>query len=67
MSSLKNILENNNLKLEDSFYKDIEVFIELLQKSLNFENNNILEVLHHTQKKVVNLALYFLFQRYLKF
>lgn len=32
MSSLKNILENNNLKLEDSFYKDIEVFIELLQK-----------------------------------
>jgi 16S rRNA (guanine527-N7)-methyltransferase len=29
---LKNILENNNLKLEDSFYKDIEVFIELLQK-----------------------------------
>ena len=32
MSSLKNILENNNLKLEASFYKDIEVFIELLQK-----------------------------------
>ena len=32
MSSLKNILENNNLKLEDSFYKDVEVFIELLQK-----------------------------------
>jgi len=32
LSSLKNILENNNLKLEDSFYKDIEVFIELLQK-----------------------------------
>jgi 16S rRNA (guanine527-N7)-methyltransferase len=32
LSSLKNILENNNLKLEASFYKDIEVFIELLQK-----------------------------------
>lgn len=32
MSSLKNILENNNLNLEASFYKDIEVFVELLQK-----------------------------------
>ncbi|QKF73428.1 16S rRNA m7G527 methyltransferase [Aliarcobacter faecis] len=30
--TLKNILENHNLKLEDSFYKDIEVFVELLQK-----------------------------------
>lgn len=30
--TLKNILEDHNLKLEDSFYKDIEVFVELLQK-----------------------------------
>lgn len=30
--TLKNILENHNLKLEDSFYKDIEVFVEFLQK-----------------------------------
>ncbi|TLS71821.1 16S rRNA (guanine(527)-N(7))-methyltransferase RsmG [Aliarcobacter thereius] len=30
--SLKNLLEKNDLKLEDSFYKDIQVFIELLQK-----------------------------------
>ncbi|OCL87067.1 Ribosomal RNA small subunit methyltransferase G [Aliarcobacter thereius] len=30
--SLKNLLGKNDLKLEDSFYKDIQVFIELLQK-----------------------------------
>ena len=30
--SLKNILEQNNLNLEDVFYKDIEIFIELLKK-----------------------------------
>lgn len=30
--SLKNLLEKNDLKLEDSFYKEIQVFIELLQK-----------------------------------
>lgn len=30
--TLKNILEDHNLKLEDSFYKDIETFVELLQK-----------------------------------
>lgn len=30
--SLKNLLEQNNLKLEDIFYKDIEIFIELLKK-----------------------------------
>lgn len=31
-NNLKNILEKENLKLEDDFYKDIKVFIELLQK-----------------------------------
>ena len=30
--SLKNILEQNNLNLEDIFYKDIEIFIEFLKK-----------------------------------
>lgn len=30
--TLKTILESNNLSFEDGFYKDCEVFIELLQK-----------------------------------
>lgn len=30
--SLKNLINSQNIKLEDSFYEDIEVFIELLKK-----------------------------------
>ena len=36
--SLKNILEQNNLNIEDVFYKDIEIFIELLKKWGNVHN-----------------------------
>ena len=30
--SLRNLLQENSLKFQDIFYKDCEVFVELLQK-----------------------------------